>query len=177
MLRKPGEYDNRPKQGRSSTRRSTPENPEDAIRKMQRMQSNKKCADCPAKVRHFLFTYFVYIDLIWKFTQFLILFVFFHISPLVPTSCEFDTWHICMHALCRCSVSTLSYNNIMIGIILPCNRWYGSSHLQYLFFLSLPKFIYFLVVVSLVTRSKVLENLILPQKKLIFYVRQVGMTL
>lgn len=56
MLRKPGEYDpsrsaTTTSRAYSSTRRKTAEeNPDDVVRKLQRLPGNKKCADCSAKL-------------------------------------------------------------------------------------------------------------------------------
>lgn len=50
MLRKPGQNDGVIRKVHTSTRRKTQESPDDSVRKLQRLPSNKKCADCTAKV-------------------------------------------------------------------------------------------------------------------------------
>jgi ribosomal protein L34E len=51
MLRKPGEVDRSITSGTRTIRKVSETSPDEEIRKLQRLATNKKCADCSAKVR------------------------------------------------------------------------------------------------------------------------------
>ena len=50
MLRKPGDPSYKASKKTPSSRRRVNEKPDDIVRRLQRMISNKKCADCQAKM-------------------------------------------------------------------------------------------------------------------------------